>query len=232
MRSFGPVAREVVDEGTERGGAWSISFCRSDALPPSRCKERETRGEIMRHKAALVLVLCLAAVAMFCVGASAAAADTVWPGVGTAHVAHVWPRRSLVDGRGRLGRRHRLPLRDADPGAGQRRPSTWRSSDPTRRHGGMSQILLNSVTVTAPRRQRRRDDHRSESAQYWSPVKWYPAANGWWRGWEAHVGQLPAGTYQVTWVLRQPTAIVVSVSTTTATGCPPSSKALQGHLQI
>ena len=165
----------------------------------------------MRYKAALVLVLCLAAVAMLCVGASAAAADTGWPGVGTPQVAHVQPDGSWWAGGAGWGNDYTT----YEPGT----PIPARDSvsmymevvDPNKSIMDrlLPQILLNSVTVKGP------DGivletTPQQSAQFWHPVKWYPALAGWWRGWEAHVGQLPAGTYQVTWVLRLTTTVEVS----------------------
>jgi hypothetical protein len=159
----------------------------------------------MRHRVLFVLVLCLAAVAMLGIGASAAAADSVWPGVGTAHIAHVVP----IDGQwwtggGGWGDGTAYPAGTPIPAE----DSVVIYADavmPVRADAeAMPQNLLLSLTVTAPDGDIVVATTEAQSLKYWLPVKWYPAANGWWRGWEVFVGQLPAGTYKVTFVLHQP----------------------------
>ena len=170
----------------------------------------------MRHKALFVLVLCLAAVGMLGIGASAAAADPFWPGVSTAHLAHVDP----VDGHWWMG------------GAGWGDATVYASGTPIPAQDSVviyvagvwpakadaeaiSQVLLLSVTVKGPGGDVVVKTTEAQSPQSWWPVKWYPAEASWWRGWEAYVGQLPAGTYQVTFVMHQPDTVVTSDSTVT-----------------
>ncbi len=165
----------------------------------------------MNRKILLAIVLCLIAAAMLGIGASAAAADPFWPGVSTAHLAHVWP----TDGHWWMG------------GAGWGDATDYPSGTPIPRQDSVvmyvagvwpvkadaeatSQDVLLSVTVTGPGDSVVVTTTEAESQKFWSPVKWYPAENAWWRGWEVYVGQLPAGTYQVTFVMHQPEAIVVS----------------------
>ncbi len=165
----------------------------------------------MKRKIVLATVLCLALAAMLGVGASAAAADPFWPGVSTAHLAHVWP----TDGHWWMGGAGWGDATDYPSGT----PIPARDSVviyvagvwPVRADAeAMSQALLLSVTVTAPDGRVVVTTTEAESPRHWLPVKWYPAANGWWRGWEVYVGQLPAGTYRVAFVMHQPEAIVVS----------------------
>jgi hypothetical protein len=161
---------------------------------------RETKGEVMKHRAVPALVLCLIAVAMLCIGASAAAADTGWPGVGTPQVAHVQP-----DGSWWAGGAPGTPVPAQDSVS-----MYMEIVDPDKSvMDRLPQILLNSVTVKGADGIVLKTTEE-QSAQFWHPVKWWPAQAGWWRGWEAHVGQLPAGTYQVTWVQRLTITVEVS----------------------
>lgn len=170
----------------------------------------------MNRKFLVAPVLCLAAVAMVGFGAPAATADPFWPGVSTAHLAHVWP----TDGHWWMG------------GAGWGDATDYPSGTPISAQDSvviyvagvwpsradaeaMSQAVLFSVTVTGPDRSVVVATTGARSPDYWWPVKWCPAEDGWWRGWEVYVGQLPVGTYQVTFVMHQPEAVVASDSTVT-----------------
>jgi hypothetical protein len=171
---------------------------------------RETKGEVMKHRAVPALVLCLIAAAMLCIGASAAAADTGWPGVGTPQVAHVQPDGSWWAGGAGWGNDYAV-YAPGTPVPAQDSVSMYMEIvDPDKSiMDKLPQILLNSVTVKGADGIVLKTTEE-QSAQFWHPVKWWPAQAGWWRGWEAHVGQLPAGTYQVTWVQRLTTTVVAS----------------------
>ena len=164
----------------------------------------------MKHKVALVLVLCLAAIGMLGIGASAAAADTGWPGVGTPQVAHVQPDGSWWSGGAGWGNDYTayasgtpIPARDSVS-------MYMEIVDPNKSNmQQVPQIFLISVTVKGADGIVLKTTE-AQSALFWHPVKWYPAPAGWWRGWEAHVGQLPAGTYQVTFVQHLTTTVETS----------------------
>jgi hypothetical protein len=159
----------------------------------------------MRHRVLFVLVLCLAAVAVLGIGASAAAADPNFPGVSTAHLAHVWPLDgSWWSGGAGWGDSTAHPAGTPIP-AGDDIVIYGEVVLPVKADAeGARQGLLLSVTVKGPRGDVIVRTTEAESPQFWWDVRWYPAADGWWRGWEVFVGQLPAGNYQITFVMHQP----------------------------
>jgi hypothetical protein len=164
----------------------------------------------MKHKVAVVLVLCLAAFAILGIGASAAAADTGWPGVGTPQVAHLQPDGSWWSGGAGWGNDY-TTYASGTPIPAQDSVSMYMEIvDPIRANMELvPQIFLVSVTVKGADGIVLKTTE-AQSAQYWHEVKWWPAQAGWWRGWEAHVGQLPAGTYQVTFVQHLTTTVETS----------------------
>jgi hypothetical protein len=164
----------------------------------------------MKVKVALVLVLCLAAVATLGIGASAAAADTGWPGVGTPHVAHVWPTDGHWWSGGAGWGNDYAAYAPGTPIPAQYSVSMFGEAVMPVRSDveGIAQDLLLSLTVKDPDGDVIVKVTEAQSAQYWTDIKWWPAA-GWWRGWEVQVGQLPAGTYRVTFVMHQPDTVVV-----------------------
>jgi len=166
----------------------------------------------MRRKIVLATVLCLAVAAIVGIGASAAPADPVWPGVSTAHIAHVYPD----DGHwwsGGAGWGDGTVYPAGTPIPAEKSIVFYQSAVlPVKADAeGISQGLLLSLKVTAPDGSVVVATTEAQSPQFWLRIQWWPAANGWWRGWEVYVGQLPAGTYKVTCVAHQLETVVISL---------------------
>jgi hypothetical protein len=156
----------------------------------------------MHHKYGALTVLILGLLVALSLGAAPAVADIGWPGVGTPHVAHVQSDGGWWAGGAGWGNDWTL----YDPGTPI--PSQYSISmymelvqpdKPLMER--LPELILHSVTVKGADGILL-ETTEAQSGLFWYPVKWYPAPSGWWRGWEAHVGQLPPGTYRVTWVQR------------------------------
>jgi hypothetical protein len=166
----------------------------------------------MNRKAVLALVLCLAAAAVLCIGAPAALADNGWPGVGTPQVAHVNPDGSWWAGSAGWGEPSWAEYDAGTPIPARDSVSMYMEIlDPDKANlEQLPQAMLLAVTVKNSAGVVLLKTTEAQSARFWYPIKWWPAVAGWWRGWEAHVGQLPTGTYRVVFVVHLLTTVATS----------------------
>lgn len=164
----------------------------------------------MRHKACVVLVLCLAALTMLTIAVSPAAAATDGlPQVGTPNVARVL----LYDGEWWTGRWISGGTTWYPPG------TPIPASDYVMLCGApfdedkslveeLPQFLFYSLTVKDADNKVVVKTSEEQSPQFYGPVTWNPSEGYYYRLWEMPLGQLPPGTYDITFVDRLVTTVV------------------------
>jgi hypothetical protein len=167
----------------------------------------------MKHKVAVVFVLCLAAVAMLSIGATpAGAAAGGLPEVAQPGVAYVDPSDGdwWSGGNGWGGYTLYLP---GTPIPAQDFVTLYAApvipDKPLLEQ--FPQILLASVTVRAANGELVVKTTEEQSAQFWGKIAWSPVDAAWYMPWQVPLGQLSPGTYQVTFVVHLTTTVQATV---------------------
>lgn len=151
-------------------------------------------------KIKILLLVLLVSVAMLGIVASpASAAYSGLPHVATPEVAHLYP----FDGAWWSGGYGWAGFTAYQPGAPIPAQKyvivdfNWMDPDKALVER-LPQVDLYSLTVRAANGVVVVKTTEAQSAQYWSKVTWMPTLDAWYRVWAVPLGQLPAGTYQVT----------------------------------